>query len=175
MLPRPAAGPRRRERLRRHLARAPPPARPYPGRQLHRPRRDLPPAHRDQPSPGRHPRAARYQPTPEDLPAHPGHEPLTSRNTPTRYTPSTQERAHSRTSNPRSADQHATQLRNPGRNADLTTTRHTGWRRRAWRREAPPAQPPRAPRGARRRFPHPGRGRVRHGCREGQPVCPAVP
>ena len=39
---------------------------------------------------------------------------LTSGNTPPRYTPSTQERAHSRTSNARFADQRATQLRNPG-------------------------------------------------------------
>jgi hypothetical protein len=40
--------------------------------------------------------------------------PLTSGNTRPRYTPSTQEEAHSRTSDPRFADQHAAQLRNPG-------------------------------------------------------------
>ena len=51
---------------------------------------------------------------PEDLPAHSRREPLTSGNTQPRYTPSTQEQAHSRTSNPRFADQRATQLRNPG-------------------------------------------------------------
>lgn len=39
---------------------------------------------------------------------------LTSGNTLPRYTPPTQEMAHSRTSNPRFADYRATQLRNPG-------------------------------------------------------------
>ena len=70
------------------LARAAPAARPHRRRHLHRPRRHLPPAHRDQPRPGRHPRTARHRPAPEDLPAHPGREPLTSGNTPPRYTPS---------------------------------------------------------------------------------------
>ena len=74
----------------------------------------LPPAHRDHPGPGRHPRTARHRPAPEDLPAHPGRNRLTSGNTRPRYTPSTQEPAHSRTSDPRFADQRATQLRNPG-------------------------------------------------------------
>ena len=78
------------------------------------PARHLPPAHRDQPSPSRHPRTARHRPATEDLPAHPCRYPLTSGNTPPRYTPSTQETARSSTSNHRFADQHATQLRNPG-------------------------------------------------------------
>ncbi|MGH3203808.1 MAG: hypothetical protein ACRDP5_17405, partial [Streptosporangiaceae bacterium] len=42
------------------------------------------------------------------------HKRLTSGNSRPRYTPSIQETAHSCTSNPRFADQHATQLRNPG-------------------------------------------------------------
>ena len=44
---------------------------PHPRRHLHRPRRHLPPAHRDHRRPGRHPRPARHRPAPEDLPAHP--------------------------------------------------------------------------------------------------------
>jgi len=43
--------PRRRECRRRHLARTAPPARPHRRRHLHRPRRGLPPAHRDHPRP----------------------------------------------------------------------------------------------------------------------------
>ena len=89
LLARPPARPRRRERL-RHLARAAPAARPDRRRDLRRPRRHLPPAHRDNPGPGRHPRTARHRPAPEDLPAHPGRNRLTSGNTPPRYTPSIQ-------------------------------------------------------------------------------------
>ena len=66
------------------------------------------------PGPGRHPRPPRHRPAAEDLPAHPGRKRLTSANRPPRYTPSIQEQAHSRTSDTRFADQHATQLRNPG-------------------------------------------------------------
>ena len=86
-----------------------------------RPRRHLPPAHRNQRRPGRRPRPAQHRPAsedlranPGDLPANPNRSPLTSGNSRPRYTPSTQDKAYSRTSNPRFADQGATQLRNPG-------------------------------------------------------------
>ena len=126
--------------MRRDLARTAPPARPHRRRHLHRPRRDLPPAHRDQPSPGRHPRTARHRPAPEDLPAHPGRNRLTSGNTPPRYTPSIQEPAHSRTSNPRFADQRATQLRNPGQTRPFNLNSDPLDER--WRNGSPPPPGP---------------------------------
>ena len=80
LLARPAPGPRRRERLRRHLARTAPPARPHPRRHLHRPRRHLPPAHRDQPTPSRDIlEQARHRPAAEDLPAQPQPQPADQR------------------------------------------------------------------------------------------------
>ena len=116
-------GPHRRERLRRDLAGTAPPTRPHHRRHLLRPRRDLPPAHRDHPCPGRHPRTARHRPAPEDLPAHPGRNRLTSRNATPRYTPSTQEegafphvkpqirRSARYTASPRSRARHAERAR----------------------------------------------------------------
>ena len=63
------------ENQRCHLAEPAPRARPHRAGHLHRARRDLPPAHRDQRCPAGHPRQARHRPAAEDLPAHPSGPP----------------------------------------------------------------------------------------------------